>query len=299
MAAAAARADRPPASQASGPVAIVAGSGRLPLLIVEALERAGRPCRVLAIRGFADPATRRRADATVDLLDVRGALDTLCGWTPAGVTLAGAVARPSPAALLNTLAAYRNRETLRSLASGGDDHLLRGVLALLEEHGLQVLGVRDLAPGLMAPVGRFGALGPDEAADASVAAGRALLASLSPHDVGQAAVVASRRVLAVEGPEGTDRMLDRARTLARRPLGLGRAPAATVLVKRAKDGQDLRVDLPAIGPRTVKRAAQVGCIGIAVGAGDTLVLDRAETVALADRLGLFLLGLPPDPEPAP
>ncbi len=113
------------------------------------------------------------------------------------------------------------------------------MLALLEEHGLQVLGVRDLAPNLMAPRGRFGTLGPDEAAEASVEAGRALLASLSPHDVGQAAVVASRRVLAVEGPEGTDRMLARARTLARRPLGLGRPPAGMVLVKRAKDGQDL------------------------------------------------------------
>ncbi|KMO15532.1 hypothetical protein SQ03_17080 [Methylobacterium platani JCM 14648] len=280
---------------------MVAGAGRLPLLIAASLDRAGRACRVLAIRGFADPATRRRADATVDLLDVRGALETLCAWAPAGVTLAGAVARPSPAALLNTMAAYRNREALRSLASGGDDHLLRGVLALLEEHGLQVLGVRDLAPDLMAPAGRFGRVSPDEAAEASVASGRALLAGLSPHDVGQAAVVASRRVLAVEGPEGTDRMLARARALARRPLGLGRPPAAMVLVKRAKDGQDLRVDLPAIGPRTVKRAAQAGCLGIAVGAGDTLVLDRPETVALADRLGLFLLGLPadslpPDPE---
>ncbi len=70
-----------------------------------------------------------------------------------------------------------------------------------------------------------------------------------------------------------------------------------VLVKRAKDGQDLRVDLPAIGPRTVRRAAEAGCLGIAVGAGDTLVLDRAETVALADRLGLFLLGLPPASSP--
>ncbi|TGD99483.1 LpxI family protein [Methylobacterium nonmethylotrophicum] len=293
----AAAATTAPAPSPAGPVAIVAGAGRLPLLIAAALERAGRSCRVLAIRGFADPATRRRADATVDLLDVRGALETLSAWTPAGVTLAGAVARPSPAALLNTLAAYRNREALRSLASGGDDHLLRGVLALLEEHGLPVLGVRELAPNLMAPAGRFGALVPDETAQGSVAAGRALLASLSPHDVGQAAVVAGRRVLAVEGPEGTDRMLARARALARRPLGFGRPPAGMVLVKLPKDGQDLRVDLPAIGPRTVKRAAEAGCTGLAVGAGDTLVLDRPETVALADRLGLFLLGLTPDPEP--
>ncbi|GJD51699.1 UDP-2,3-diacylglucosamine pyrophosphatase LpxI [Methylobacterium crusticola] len=280
-----------PVPAPAGAVAIVAGAGRLPLLVAAALERAGRPCRILALRGFADPATRRRADATVDLLDVQGALARLEGWAPAGVTLAGAVARPSPAALLNTLAAFRNREALRALASGGDDRLLRGVLALLEEHGLTVLGVHDLAPGLMAPPGLFGRHAPDEAARVSVATGRALLASLSPHDVGQAAVVGSRRVLAVEGPEGTDRMLARARAIARRPLGLGRPPAGLVLVKLAKAGQDLRVDLPAIGPRTVRRAAAAGCAGLAVEAGATLVLDRPETAALADRLGLFLLGL--------
>ncbi|GJE01968.1 LpxI family protein [Methylobacterium isbiliense] len=276
---------------AAGTVAIVAGAGRLPLLVAAALERAGRPFRILAIRGFADPATRRRAHATVDLLDVRGALARLDAWAPSGVALAGAVARPSPAALLNTLAALRNREELRSLASGGDDHLLRGVLALLEDHGHRILGVHELAPDLMAPAGPLGRHGPDAAASASIATGRALLASLAPHDVGQAAVVAARRVLAVEGPEGTDRMLRRARDLARRPLGFGRPPGGLVLVKLAKAGQDLRVDLPAIGPRTVRNAAAAGCAGLAVGAGDTLVLDRPETVALADRLGLFLHGL--------
>ncbi|WP_298954468.1 UDP-2,3-diacylglucosamine diphosphatase LpxI [uncultured Methylobacterium sp.] len=279
---------RPPEA---GTVAVVAGAGRLPLLIAEALDRAGRPCRILAIRGFADAATRRRAEAAVDLLDIRGTLAHLAAWAPAGVTLAGAVARPSPAALLNTLAAYRNRDALRALASGGDDRLLRGVLDLLEEHGHRILGVHDLAPDLMAPAGLLGAVAPQGVSPASVAAGRALLASLSPHDVGQAAVVAEHRVLAVEGPEGTDRMLARARALARRPLGLGRAPAGMVLVKEAKAGQDLRVDLPAIGPRTVRHAAAAGCAGLAVGAGTTLILDRAETVAAADRLGLFLLGL--------
>ncbi|MGY2053243.1 LpxI family protein [Methylobacterium sp. JK268] len=275
----------------AGSVAIVAGAGRLPLLVAAALEAAGRPFRILAIRGFADPATRRRAEAFVDLLDVRGALARLDAWQPSGVTLVGAVSRPSPAALLNGLAALRNREELRSLAQGGDDHLLRGVLALLEEHGHRILGVHELAPDLMARPGPLGAREPDAASAISIATGRALLASLASHDVGQAAVVASRRVFAVEGPEGTDRMLARARALVRRPLGLGRPPPGLVLVKLAKAGQDLRVDLPAVGPRTVRAAAAAGCTGIAVGAGDTLVLDRAETVALAEAQGLFLIGL--------
>ncbi|MGU3539382.1 LpxI family protein [Methylobacterium sp. A54F] len=276
---------------AGSAIALVAGAGRLPELVAQSLERAGRPFRVLAVRGFTDRPLRRRADATVDLLDIAGTLRILKGWHPAAVVPAGGVARPSPAAIFNAAAALRNREALRAIAGGGDDRLLRAVLALLEENGHRVLGVHEVAPDLLSPEGRLGLYAPDPAAEASIATGRRLLAALSPYDVGQAAVVASDRVLAVEGPEGTDRMLARARAIARRPLGRGRALPGTVLVKFAKDGQDLRIDLPAIGPRTVQAAASAGCAGLAIQAGRTLVIDRPETVATADRHGLFLLGL--------
>ncbi len=107
-------------------------------------------------------------------------------------------------------------------------------------------------------------------------------------------MLVGERALAVEGPEGTDRMLARARALARKPFGYGSAQGGIVLVKLAKVGQDLRVDLPAIGPRTVANAAAAGCAGLAVQADFTLIIDRPATVAAADRLGLFLIGLPTD-----
>jgi len=119
-----------------------------------------------------------------------------------------------------------------------------------------------------------------------------LLGDLSPYDIGQAAVVAGERVLAVEGPEGTDRMLARVRASGR-TWSWRRAVGRGVLVKAPKAGQDLRVDLPAIGPRTVARAARAGLTGIAVASGRTLILDREETVRLCDRRGLFLLGVGP------
>ena len=75
-----------------------------------------------------------------------------------------------------------------------------------------------------------------------------------------------------------------------RDSGWGRALPATVLVKAPKVGQDLRIDLPAIGPRTVRNAARAGCVGLALEAGGTLVIDRAATAAEADRLGLFVVG---------
>lgn len=275
----------------SGTLVLVAGAGRLPDLVAGSLERAGHAHKVLAVRGFTERRLRARADATVDLLDVGATLAILKDWGPAVVIPAGGVSRPSPAALLNAGAALRNRAALRAIAGGGDDRLLRAVLALLEENGHRVLGVHEAAPDLLSPAGRLGRHAPDAEAEASIRAGRALLGALSPYDVGQAAVAAAERILAVEGPEGTDRMLARARALGRRPLGHGRPAPGTVLVKLAKTGQDLRIDLPAVGPRTVRNAAAAGCAGIAVEAGRTLLIDRAATVAEADRRGLFLVGL--------
>jgi UDP-2,3-diacylglucosamine hydrolase len=271
-------------------VVLIAGAGRLPELVADSLRRAGRPFRLIALRGFTGGTLRRDADATVDLLDLAATLKLLRRWGPALVVPAGGVSRPSPAAILNAGAALRNRAALRDIASGGDDRLLRATLALIEEEGHRILGVHEAAPDLLCPDGILGRRSPDADAEASIRTGRGVLDALSPFDLGQAAAVAGDRVLAVEGPEGTDHMLARARALGRRPFGHGRALPATVLVKAPKIGQDLRIDLPAVGPRTVQNAARAGCVGLALEAGGTLVIDRAATAAAADRLGLFVIG---------
>lgn len=277
-------------AEPAGPVALVAGAGRLPDLVAASMERAGRAYKVLAVRGFTERTMRAKASATVDLLDIPGLLRILKDWAPCAVVPAGGVARPSPAALLNAAHAVRNRDLIRSL-TGGDDKLLRAVLGLMEDDGHRVLGVHEVAPDLLGRHGRLGAHAPDEAAAVSIGTGRAMLGAIGPFDVGQAAVVAAERVIAVEGPEGTDRMLARARAIVRKPFGWGSPAHGTVLVKLPKRGQDLRIDLPAIGPRTVRAAQAAGCAGIAIGAGYTLVIDSEATVAAADRAGLFLVGL--------
>ncbi|MCJ2141931.1 LpxI family protein [Methylobacterium sp. E-066] len=278
-----------------GTLVLIAGAGRLPELVAESLTRTHRPFRLIALRGFTDRSLRARADATVDLLDLAAILKLLRAWGPAVMVPAGGVSRPSPAALLNAGAALRNRETLRAIAGGGDDRLLRAALALVEEEGHRVLGVHEAAPDLLCAEGRLGRLGPDADADTSIRTGRGVLDALSPYDLGQAVAVSGERVIAVEGPEGTDRMLARARALGRKPFGRGRALPATVLVKAPKVGQDLRIDLPAIGPRTVRNAAAAGCVGLALEAGGTLVIDRVATATEADRLGLFLVGYGAEP----
>lgn len=273
-----------------GNLVLIAGAGRLPELVAESLERAGKPFRMIALRGFTGRPLRGRADATVDLLDLAATLAHLKSWGPATVVPAGSVARPSAAAIFNAGAAWRNREALREIAGGGDDRLLRAALGLVEENGHRVLGVHEVAPDLLCPEGPLGLVKADGEARASIRTGRAVLDALSPFDVGQAVAVAGDRVLAVEGPEGTDKMLARARTVGRKPFGRGRPNAGTVLVKGPKAGQDLRIDLPTVGPRTIRNAHAAGCAGLALRAGSTLVIDRAATAAEADRLGLFVIG---------
>lgn len=277
--------------KADGPIAIIAGSGQLPIQLVEHLERTGQDYRVLAFRGFAAPELRRQAHATADLLDLKTIMSVLEGWQPRAVSLVGAVRRPGFSALLGAYSLLRNMHEVKEVIARGDDQVLRGAVMLLEESGHRVVGAHELAPGLVAPSSLRGKLAPLDHDRQAISVGLDLLNALSAFDIGQAAIVAREHVLAVEGPEGTDGMLRRVRRMRQSWLGLRRREEGGVLIKAAKRGQDLRVDMPTIGPKTVLEAEQAGLSGIAVGAGSTLVLDQDETLATADRLGLFLLAV--------
>jgi len=279
------------APASSGPIAIVAGSGRLPIQVAEHLERTGQDYRVLAFRGFAAPELRNRAHANVDLLDLKTILNTLDSWRPRAVSLVGAVRRPGFSALLGAYSALRNMQEVKEVIARGDDQVLRGAVMLIEEHGHRVVGAHELAPDLVAPRSLSGALRPSDDDRQAIVVGLDLLSSLSAFDIGQGAVVARKHVLAIEGPEGTDRMLRRVGGLRQSWFGFRRRKEGGVLIKAAKRGQDLRVDMPTIGSRTISEAARAGLSGIAVGAGSTFVLEQEETLRIADRLGLFLIAV--------
>lgn len=174
---------------------------------------------------------------------------------------------------------------------GGDDHLLSGVGRILEQDGFRMVGIKDVAPDLLMPEGCITRAWPADNARADIARGLAVLAALGPFDIGQAAVVIDGHVVAVEDIEGTDALLARVARLREE----GRIRAAVgrgVLVKVPKSGQDLRFDLPTIGPRTVEGVARAGLAGIAVATGNTLAAEPQAMIAAADAKFLFVIGLP-------
>ncbi|MEL6946356.1 MAG: LpxI family protein, partial [Pseudomonadota bacterium] len=151
--------------------------------------------------------------------------------------------------------------------------------------------VAELAPQLLVQVGINGGGRTSKADRALADQGFAITRALGPFDIGQGCVLIGRRAVAVEGLEGTDAMLDRVarlRAAGRLPLGGG-----GVLVKCPKPGQDERVDLPAIGPRTISNAHAAGLTVVALEAQRTLIVDRDKTLHDAKIRGISIIGVPP------
>ena len=267
-------------------LAIFAGSGDLPGRIVGACREGGRDVFVVAFDGITD------ADAIGDAPHawVRlGAIDkTISLMHEAGcedVVLAGPVDRIS----LSSLGIDRRGLTVlmrHGLGAMGDNKLLSLIIAELEGENFRVVGIDDVLSDILAPAGPIGTLVPDDEAQADINAGIAVARALGALDVGQAVVVQQGVVLGVEAAEGTDALL--ARCAALRYDGRG-----GVMVKLKKPGQERRADLPAVGLRTIEGAHKAGLAGIAVEAGGSIVVDRAEVGRAADAAGLFVVGIDP------
>ncbi len=263
---------------------ILAGGGPLPARLIEACKAANRQIHVVAFEGETDPQTV--ADTPHQWFGIGAVGKVIASLRAAGaeeVVLAGPVRRPS---LANLKLDLRGVKLMGRLARGGqgDDGLLSVVVDELEREGFRVVGADDLMADLLTPAGTLGRHEPDAEALDDIAIATRVALALGAVDVGQAVVVQHGVVLGVEAVEGTDALLERC-------ASLGRPGGGGVLVKIKKPMQDRRVDLPTIGPRTVAVAHGAGLRGIAIEAGQTLIIDRAATVAAADAAGLFLKGI--------
>lgn len=272
----------------AGPLGILAGGGRLPAMIAEAVIGTGREVVIVAFRGQTDPEVVAPFKTHWNRMGAAGAvMDWLRGEGARELVFAGPVKRPSLGELMPDwrAAKFLARVGVRAL---GDDGLLRSVAQELERDGFRVIGLHELLGELLTTDGVVGSIVPDETARVDIARGVEVARGLGVLDVGQGAVVQQGMVLAVEAIEGTDAMLSRCGALARPGPG-------GVLVKMRKPQQDRRLDLPTIGVTTVEGAAAAGLRGIAVEAGGSLMIDRAAVAARADALGLFVIGVkPPD-----
>lgn len=260
-------------------IAIIAGQGALPAALARGL---GNP-QVYALEGFEPDGL---ASTPFRLERLMPFLDHLHDQHIRRVVFAGAIQRPrlDPEGFDPRTATLVPR-ILMAMQSG-DDAALRTVLEIFEENDLSIVNPSEILFDLVPSEALLaGEVTDRDRRDAARAA--AIVAALGPLDVGQGAIVANGLCLAVETLPGTRAMLEFAglhRHLRQRAGG--------VLYKAPKPGQDLRIDMPTVGPETVDQAVKAGLAGIAWLAGSVILLDRDEAVRRAQDAGIFLWSAP-------
>jgi DUF1009 family protein len=280
------------AVQISSPVGLIAAGGVMPFAVADSLIARGIKPVLFALRGSCDPAqVERFRHHWIAVGQLGRALKLFRAENCRDLVFIGTLVRPALSEIRLDWGTVRVLGRVWAAFRGGDDHLLSGIGDIFEQDGFRMVGVKDIAPDLLMPEGSLTRAVPDETATTDIARGRAVLQALSPYDVGQAVVVIDGHVVGVEDIEGTDGLLARVARL--RNEGRIRARAARgVLVKAPKSGQDLRFDLPTLGPRTVEGAAKAQLAGIAIVAGNTIVAEPQAMIAAADAAGMFVTGLP-------
>ncbi len=266
-------------------IGLIAGNGTFPLIFAREARSRGYGVTAVAHRG----ETTRQLEPEVDALTwVRvGQLGKMIStFKKAGIkraVMAGGINKAR--SLASVRPDWRGLKFLRKSLGKGDDALLRRLAGEFESEGIEIVPSTLFLDKIVSSKGLIAGPAPDPAVAADVALGLRALRALGPLDVGQSVVVENGMILAVEAIEGTDAAIRRAGE-----IGRGKA----VVVKAAKTGQDLRFDVPAVGPATIETMAGAGAAVLALEAGSTIILEAEGLVEAADSAGVSVIGFSGD-----
>ncbi|MGH2348977.1 MAG: LpxI family protein [bacterium] len=259
-------------------VGLIAGSGRLPEVLAESLKAQGRTLVVFNFPGAAGGAARH-ADHhyEIALAEMAPVVARLQEHDVGELVFAGGVPR--------VMLVGVGDATFRTMYTADDDQpdqsrFLRGT-AQLEAMGVTVLSPLDVRPDLAMPPGVLTSRAPIDEQWRDIGRGLRIARLLAADGVGQVVAVRRRVVVAIEAADGTDATIARAGGLARQ----------VVIVKAARPEQDPRFDLPTAGVDTIQAMGRVGASVLAMDAGRTLLLDRADAVAQANEAGIAIVGV--------
>lgn len=261
-------------------IGIIAGGGKFPLMVAESARKKGIHVVAVAHRGETDPALADRVDSVV-WIDL-GQLNRLIGALKENgvrkALMAGTITKSRMFGKISPDA--RGLALISRMTEFHDDGILRALADELTEEGLEIVSSIAYLPELVTPPGCLTRRQPDEAEKADIQFGWRMAKELGRLDVGQCVVVRNKTVLSMEALEGTDEAILRGGRLAREKA---------VVVKVSKPNQDLRFDVPSVGPETVKVMSEVKASVLALEAGKTLIFDRPETIANADEWGISII----------
>lgn len=265
------------------PVGIIAGSGALPALLGRHFDDEGRAYQIIALKNFADLKALDGLSHSCMRAGQAGKIyRILRKKNIRDLVLIGGLKRPSPFELWPDWTALKILSKIGWL-KGGDNHVLTSLQTILEQDGFRLRAIQDFLPELLMPQGVLGSIKPGNTTLSDIAHGQTVAKALGALDIGQSVVVQDGYVLGVEAAEGTTALIKRCAALKRK----GSKP---ILVKSFKPSQSKLLDLPTIGPETIKTLHECGYAGLAVSAKTALLVDADKGIETADQAGLFIFG---------
>lgn len=277
---------------------LIAGNGRFPFLLLEAARAEGHSVVVAAIKEETDPEIDQRAQAdaeiTVHWLSLGELSRLIETFQKAGVTKAVMAGQVKHKQIFSAIRPdWRLAKLLLNLRTRSTDALIGAVAKVLEDEGIELMNSTAFLEPLLAAEGVLTERAPDEDERKNIEYGRGVAGALAGFDIGQTVVVAAQACVAVEAMEGTDATIERAGKL----MATLEAEASTLerrltVVKVAKPNQDMRFDVPVIGPSTVEAMIRAGATCLSVEAGRTLLFDREALVSAANHAGVTIIATP-------
>ena len=280
----------PTANTSAPPLGLIAGEGELPRLVARGARSAGRKVTIVALRGCADPTLRELGDDFC----WRGIVQLgrwIRAFRKAGcreVVMAGRVQKARMFAGPRWLQWLQYLPDLTSIRvwyfrarDKRNDALLGAVADEMQRRGLTLIDSTRYCPEALAQPGTLTSFDPPSAVLDDAVFAWPLAKQVAALDIGQVVPVKEREIIAVEAIEGTDRLIQRAGELCR--------AGGWTLVKVAKPNQDMRFDMPTIGPQTIENLHQARATCVVVEAGKTLVLEREKLLARAQHFRIAVI----------
>lgn len=279
-----------PIDSTGGPVGLIAGAGRLPFMVAEGVRRAGRRLAVVGFRGSVDLALQSLADrfSVAGPTRLETVIRLLRRWSVRQAVMVGRVAKDSmyrPARLLHYFPDARTARMwyVKLRKDKRDNQVLTAIAEELAADGIELVSSVKYCQEHLAHEGLMTGRAPSDEARGDAQFGWQIARKSAELDIGQALAVKERDIIAVEAIEGTDRMIQRAGQLCR--------VGGWTLVKVARPMQDMRFDVPTVGPDTIRRLKECGGACLVVEAERTIIIDKPQTLQLADELGIPVLGM--------
>jgi DUF1009 family protein len=262
------------------PYGLIAGNGRFPVLALEAAKRAGIQIVTIGIKEEAGPEIE--PCHWISLGQLSKLIEICKSEKITQIMMCGQVKH---AKIFSSIVPdWRLVKLLASIDTKNTEGLIGGVAKVLRDEGIELVDSTLLLKDLLAPEGVLTRRSPDAEEIRDIEYGRKIASALAALDIGQSVAIAERACVAVEAMEGTDAMLRRAASLVEgRPLRL---------VKASGRRRHLLFDVPVVGPQTIAVMTETNTTVLAIDAGNTLLIDRAELIAKADASGISILGTP-------